>query len=211
MRPRWTGYRMGHIRSTYQAETAWAPRYDGHELRQVRAAALQAAADAARADAEAAVARRDGDLERAGRHDQLAASARSALEWCQERAGLDEHLMEDRKEWERRTAGPRHLAVQADSELRRRHPGEYIEPLASAEPEAAPDQLPEVAGAEDRARHAEAVAGQRAAFRQKLEERLGLRHADRASRPTGSSAPGIGHPFLAVTSPGRGSRPPSRA
>ena len=44
---------LWHMRSTYAAETAWAPRYVGYELRQVRAAGLRASADAARADAEA--------------------------------------------------------------------------------------------------------------------------------------------------------------
>lgn len=64
--------------------------------------------------------------------------------------------MDDRQTWEQITAGPRRLAVAADSELRRRHPGTRIEPLRSAEPrapedgqistaqpEAAPRQTPE--------------------------------------------------------------------
>jgi len=165
---------LWHMRSTYAAETAWAPRYVGHELRQVRAAALKATADATRADAEAHAARREGDAERAGRHEHLAASARAAVTFYQDRAGLDEQLMEDRQEWAQRTAGSRLLAVQADAELRRRHPYLEIEPLASAEPEAAADELPAVTGAEERGRHAEAVASQRAAFRQALEERLGV-------------------------------------
>jgi hypothetical protein len=135
---------LWHMRSTYAAETAWAPRYVGHELRQVRAAGLRASADAARADAEAAVARRDGDAERARRHEHLAASARAALAFYSDRADLDEQLMTDRQEWAERTAGPRLLAVQADSALRRRHPDLEIEPLASAEPDPAPDELPAV-------------------------------------------------------------------
>ena len=34
--------RLLHLRDTYPTETAWAPRYVGDELRQVRAAAWQA-------------------------------------------------------------------------------------------------------------------------------------------------------------------------
>ena len=43
-----------HLRDTYPIETAWAPRYVGDELRQVRAAARQARLAAIRAAAEAA-------------------------------------------------------------------------------------------------------------------------------------------------------------
>jgi hypothetical protein len=42
--------------------------------------------------------------------------------------------MADRQEWEQATARSRQLAVAADAELRRRHPGRKIEPLSSAEP-----------------------------------------------------------------------------
>ena len=42
--------------------------------------------------------------------------------------------MADRKEWERATDGSRHLAIAADAELRRRHPGQKIQPLRSTEP-----------------------------------------------------------------------------
>jgi hypothetical protein len=42
--------------------------------------------------------------------------------------------MADRAEWEAATSQQRHLAVAADAELRRRHPGRYHAPLRSAEP-----------------------------------------------------------------------------
>jgi hypothetical protein len=41
--------------------------------------------------------------------------------------------MEDRRAWDQLTVGARRLAVAADSELRRRHPDQPIEPLRSAE------------------------------------------------------------------------------
>jgi hypothetical protein len=50
--------------------------------------------------------------------------------------------MQDWREWSERTAGPRLLALQADAELRRRHPGEEIEALTSAEPEPVAEELP---------------------------------------------------------------------
>ena len=166
--------RLWLMRATYAAETAWAPAYVGDELRQVRLAGLKASADAARAAAEAEVARREGDAGRAARHEHLAASAKAARDFYAERAGLDEQQMQDRRDWSDRTDGARQLAVKADAELRRRNPEEYIEPLASAEPDPVPDELPPVLGAEDRTRHAEAVAAKREAFRQQLEERLGV-------------------------------------
>jgi hypothetical protein len=48
--------------------------------------------------------------------------------------------MEDRVLWEKLTEGGRRLAIQADLELRRRHPDREIRPLVSAEPRA-PEEL----------------------------------------------------------------------
>ena len=45
--------------------------------------------------------------------------------------------MADRTDWEQATRAQRHLAVAADAELRRRHPGQQYSPLRSAEPEPA--------------------------------------------------------------------------
>ena len=66
-----------------------------------------------------------------------------------------------------------HIRACPSSGRRRRHPKADIEPLKSAEPDPAPDELPAITAAEA-SRHAEAVAAQRAAFRQALEERLGV-------------------------------------
>jgi hypothetical protein len=44
-----------------------------------------------------------------------------------------------RQEWEQETAGSRRLAIAADTELRRRHPHQKIEPLRSGEPAAVSD------------------------------------------------------------------------
>ena len=42
--------------------------------------------------------------------------------------------MADRADWDVATRAQRHLAVAADAELRRRHPGQQYPPLRSAEP-----------------------------------------------------------------------------
>ena len=46
-------------------------------------------------------------------------------------------IMADRQHWEHATRQQRQLAVAADAELRRRHPGQHLAPLRSAEPEPA--------------------------------------------------------------------------
>jgi hypothetical protein len=43
----------------------------------------------------------------------------------------------DRAAWDQATRAQRQLAVAADAELRRRHPGQYFPPLRSGEPEPA--------------------------------------------------------------------------
>ena len=58
-----------HLRDTYPLETAWAPRYVGDELRQVRAAAWQTRLAALRATADARAAAQRGDHHHAGRSE----------------------------------------------------------------------------------------------------------------------------------------------
>ena len=55
-----------HLRDTYPIETAWAPKWVGDELRQVRAAAWNARLTGLRASAEAAAAQQRGDHQEAG-------------------------------------------------------------------------------------------------------------------------------------------------
>jgi hypothetical protein len=89
-------------------------------------------------------------------------------------------IMEDRREWEHVTEPSRHLAVAADAELRRRHPGQTIEPLRSAEPPAVSDtereQLQPSADGKiaEMAAWIRDLAAQRQAFREKMEEFHGL-------------------------------------
>jgi hypothetical protein len=62
----------------------------------------------------------------------------------------------------------------ADSELRRRDSGVDLEPLRSAELQAAPDELPAVTDEHGIAEYADPVAARRAAVRAAIEERRGL-------------------------------------
>ena len=121
------------LRDTYAAETAWAPRHVGKELRLARLGAFDAALGAIRAAAEAQAARKTGDHDHAGQHETLAASYRALRDLYQQREHTLAQAMADRQDWDHATAGSRHLAIAADTELRRRHPGHKIEPLRSAE------------------------------------------------------------------------------
>ena len=166
----------GHLwllRDTYAAQTAWAPRHVGKELRLARLGAFDAALGAIRADAEAQAARKAGDHDRAEWHDTLAASYRALRDLYQQREHTLAQAMADRQDWEHTTAASRHLAISADTELRRRHPHYKIEPLRSAEPAPGTDterhgKLPET-GAWIRD-----LAAQHHAFREKLNQRQHL-------------------------------------
>jgi transposase len=129
-----TDGRLWLLRDAYTAETAWAPRHVGKELRLSRLGAFDAGLGAIRADAETAAARKAGDRDRAGRHETLAASYRALRDIYQQRQQAFAQAMADRREWERATEQSRRLAITADAELRRRHPGQKIEALSSAEP-----------------------------------------------------------------------------
>ncbi len=131
--------RLWLLRDTYATETAWAPPYVGKELRLARLGAFDAALSAIRADAEAATARKVGDHNVGGQQDALAASYRALRDLYQQREQTLVQATTDRQHWERATALTRHLAIAADTELRRRHPGDTIEPLLSAEPAPASD------------------------------------------------------------------------
>jgi hypothetical protein len=129
-----TDGRLWLLRDAYAAQTAWAPRHVGKELRLSRLGAFDAALAAIRTDAEAQAARKTGDHDRAARHEHLAASYRTMRDHYQQQEQALSQAAIDRQEWEQATAGAHRLAITADAELRRRHPGQRIEPLRSAEP-----------------------------------------------------------------------------
>ena len=172
---------LHQLQDGYAAETAWAPPHPAAELRQVRAAALDMQTAITRSLAEAALARRQGDLETAARHDALASSAKAAAAFYAQREQTDQALAADRADWEKATARPRHLAVLAHAELRRRHPHTQLPALRSAEPAPLPDQIPAVTTPDEAARHATEINAVRQAFRATLERRAG--HADHDAGP----------------------------
>ena len=124
--------RLWLARDSYAAQSAWAPRHVGKELRLSRLGAFDAALGVIRASAEADAARKTGDHDRAARHEDLAASYRALRDHYQQQEQGFAQAMTDRQEWEQATAGSRRLAIAADAELRRRY--RKIEPLRSAEP-----------------------------------------------------------------------------
>jgi len=172
--------RLWLIRDIYAAETAWAPRHVGRELRLARLGAANADLGAIRAAAEADAARKASDHARAGRHEELAASYRAMGNRYRQQETLFAQTMIDRTEWEHATEHSRRLAIAADAELRRRHPDLRIKPLHSAE--AAPvsdiDREELTLTPEKRIGEMAAwisdLAAQRPAFREKFEERQGM-------------------------------------
>ncbi len=129
--------RLLHLRDTYPIETAWAPRYVGDELRQVRAAAWDARLAALRATADARAAGHSGDHGHAAAGHKLAAGYQALERAYRQRETVFAQTMADRTDWDKATRAQRQMAVAADAELRRRHPGQYFPPLRSAEPEPA--------------------------------------------------------------------------
>ena len=95
----------------------------GDELRQVRAAAWETRLAGLRADAEAAAAQQHGDHQGAARQQNLANSYQALHEVYRQRETVFAATMADRQDCDKATAQQRHLAVAADAELRRRHPG----------------------------------------------------------------------------------------
>ena len=126
-----------HLRDTYPIETAWAPQYVGDELRQVRAGAWHARLAGLRATADAHAAQQNGHHDQAAQKHELAASYQALHDAYRQRETIFAAIMADRTDWEHATRPQRHLAVAADAELRRRHPGQHFPPLRSAEPEPA--------------------------------------------------------------------------
>ena len=163
---------LWHMRDTYKAETEWAPPHVGRQLRGVRLAAEDARQLAIRSQAEAQAAT---DPDTSERHSRMAASARALQEAYRRVEGSLAEAMDDRRAWEQVTAGPRRLAVAADSELRRRYPGlrgrearrsgtarSACHEITKPQPEAGPAETPE---------SPTQLAEQRRAFQEKLAER----------------------------------------
>ena len=116
------------------AGAAWAPQWIGDELRQVRDAAWDAHLTGLGPAAEADAARRRGDHRKATQEQERARGYRVLEDAYRQSEVVFAATMADRAEWESATRQQRQLAVAADAELRRRHPGQHFAPLRSAEP-----------------------------------------------------------------------------
>jgi len=99
--------RLWLLRDAYAAETVWAPRHVGKELRLSRLGAFDADLGAIRAEAEADAARKTGDHDRARRHETLAASYRALRDLYQQREQTFAQTIDDRQKWEHATAHSR--------------------------------------------------------------------------------------------------------
>jgi hypothetical protein len=169
-----------HLRDTYSIETAWAPQWTGEELRQVRLGAAEARLAAIRASAEAATAHRHGQHGKASQQQALAASYQAMHDAYREREAVFTAIMADRQQWEQASRRQRQLAVAADTELCRRHPGQQFPPLRSAEPQPPTreqrDELTLTAGEEipQLGQWIKDLAAQHRAFTAKLAERQSL-------------------------------------
>jgi hypothetical protein len=152
---------LRHMRDSYRAETGWAPPHVGKQLRDVRLGAETMRLKAVRAEAEARAAT---DQAAAARHTGISAKARALEAQHREHVVILAEVMDDRRLWDKLTEGPRRLAVQADSELRRRHPDRKLRPLESAEPTAPDEPTVEPGWLAD-------LNEQRRVFRQELETR----------------------------------------
>jgi hypothetical protein len=173
------------MRDTYEAETTWAPRFVGPELRAVRVGAQQAELGRARAAAEARAAQARGDQNQAERQRSLAASAETLRGWYEARTAELEQADEDYRGWEHATEGSRRLAVAADAELRRREPGLTLPPLRTAEPAPVTDtelaelgRMPEGGPEHEAPEWVRQLAQARPAFREQLAERHSIRIPD---------------------------------
>jgi hypothetical protein len=85
----------------------------------------------------------------AAQQQELAASYHAMHQLYQQREATLAATMADRTNWETATRAQRHLAIAADTELRRRHPAQHYPPLRSAEPEPATGSQPELTPATD--------------------------------------------------------------
>ncbi len=130
------GRSLMHMRDSYRTETGWAPPHVGKQLRDVRLGAETMRLKAIRAETEAHTAKNQAAT---SRHADIASTARALEAKHREHETILREVMEDRKLWDKLTEGSRRLAVQADSELRRRYPDRKIRPLESTEP-SVPDE-----------------------------------------------------------------------
>jgi conjugative relaxase-like TrwC/TraI family protein len=113
-------------RAAYERETAWAPAHVGDELRIMRIAEHDAHVNAVRAEHELRAAHDD---QTTGRHQKLAQIWRALEDKAATEVRVFAAVQDTRRQWEKATETTRRVAIAADLELRRRHPGRQIPEL----------------------------------------------------------------------------------
>jgi hypothetical protein len=74
--------------------------------------------------------------------DKLAVGYQALEQACRQREAVFAQTMADRGDWDQASRAQRQLAVAADAEVRRCHPGQHFAPLRSAEPQPATHRWP---------------------------------------------------------------------
>jgi hypothetical protein len=130
-------------RGTYERETAWAPPHVAEELRLMRKAGRDAHVNAIRAEHESRAAK---DGQTVARHRQLAGIWQALEAKAAKEAAMFTAVQDTRQQWEAVTETTRRIAIAADIELRRRHPGIQLEALRPHPNEAAGITYPDDPG-----------------------------------------------------------------
>jgi conjugative relaxase-like TrwC/TraI family protein len=114
------------LRDGYRSETAWAPRYVTGALRGIRIGAADAELQAIRRDAFARASRHRGQVDAAAASERLADSYRAMATMYRSHEMTLAATEQESRHWQTITEQPRRLAIAADTELRRRHPGHAL-------------------------------------------------------------------------------------
>jgi AAA domain/TrwC relaxase len=159
------------MRKSYQVETGWAPPSVAKHLQAVRLAIEEARQMGIRSEAEAQIA---DDAEVRARHEANMASARA----LQQSYGVLETKLADaqadRDLYDKVSEAPRQIAVQADAEVRKRHPDRKLSPLKSAEPKVPAEPIAPY----EQPAWVDELPAKQAAFREEYERRQGLEVPD---------------------------------
>jgi len=203
------------MRDTYEAESAWLPKYVAPALGLVRQSGADAAMEAVRGDAEAEAAVKRGDQAAAERHRARAAASRARLGVYHAQEQILERADAEYREGLAAIEPQLRLAAAADSLLRQRNPELGIPPLRSAAPEPVSDaergeaargaQVPEWVGS------LEAASAQ---FREQIEARQGVMvpAEDPEYEPLGEAFPDpVSRRSAAVLQPPAAAMPPAPA
>jgi conjugative relaxase-like TrwC/TraI family protein len=201
------------MRDTYEAETAWLPKYVAPALGLVRQSAGDAAWEALRSDAEAKAAEARSDQAAADRHRARAAASRAKFGVYHAQEKILERGDGDYREGVAAIEPQLRLAAAADTLLRQRHPELDIPSLKSGAPEPVSDaERGEVARGDQVPGWVASLEEASAQFGEEMEARRGLLVPDEDPdyEPLGEAFPEPGRrASAAVLQPPAASMPPA--